>query len=242
MMDFTLLLGIRYTVSNALAKQPRWISKASVILSIVTITLSCMSPVKILTTLIIGLAIVVIKARQKIMSRASMKTEDMEDEVNFNPKTNTLVPYELPAFNSREMNHMRVGVRRLDAMDWLIVDKNYLSEHAIRSQILAEKGSKVLRSLPGSGPECLEALELVTAYLSRKYPDMFEINTGLWPRTVVKNKATGERFPIRNPSNGAKTLEVAARLVNEDLNILSKGPDDEEYHLYAKFFHIWQCV
>jgi hypothetical protein len=116
----------------------------------------------------------------------------------------------------------------MDTQGWLVIDKNYMDEHRIRSWLLKEKKDEVLQYLPESYDACLEALEEVVKFLCHRYPDMFkqEIDGDLY---TIQNKMTGETFMVGEQDKMAHPLEIAARIAMEDVSILMKNEDNEHY-------------
>ncbi|KAI9772422.1 MAG: hypothetical protein M1840_000625 [Geoglossum simile] len=112
--------------------------------------------------------------------------------------------------------HLTMGLRKLDE-NWLTVDDNC---HQLKAELLTGSKSKVLQCLPGSESACLEVLEAVLDFLIEKWPDVFErfgANSNF-----VRNNKTGEEFNLDEDL----PLEVAARLVAEDLNVLEESGED----------------
>jgi len=144
-----------------------------------------------------------------------------------------LEPYPHRPFNQGGNYHMTMGLRRLDEENWLTVDKKYMTEHGVRRQILANNKHKVLRCLPGSEDACVEVLGLIVEYLTDKYPAMYKINKRDDGTETIRNTETEEEFSLKEPFNGMAPLEIAARLVSEDINILKKGADGGAHHLYV---------
>ncbi|PWY90106.1 hypothetical protein BO70DRAFT_393294 [Aspergillus heteromorphus CBS 117.55] len=121
-----------------------------------------------------------------------------------------------------------MDVRRLDVANWLTVDKNYMDEHVVRSQLLQKEKKKVLQCLPESYDACLEALEEVVEFLCQRFSNVFEQKKN-GEETVIHNKMTGETFKFGGENKDVDPLEVAVRLTMEDLSILMKNEDDEYY-------------
>ncbi|KAI9766685.1 MAG: hypothetical protein M1840_006329 [Geoglossum simile] len=118
--------------------------------------------------------------------------------------------------------HLTMGLRKLDKKNWLTIDDNY---HQLKAELLTGSKSKVLQCLPGSESACLEVLEVVLDFLIEKWPDVFErFGTN---NNFVRNNKTGEEFNLDEDL----PLEVAARLVAEDLNVLEES--GEGYILIA---------
>lgn len=131
-----------------------------------------------------------------------------------------------------------MDVRKLDVENWLTVDKNYMDEHEVRSQLLETEKSKVLQCLPESYDACLEALEEVVEFLCQRFSNVFE-QKKCGDETTVHNKMTGETFCFGGKNKDVDPLEIAVRLTMEDLSILMKNEEDEYYLLVLEScFHI----
>lgn len=144
-----------------------------------------------------------------------------------------LEPYPHRPFSQSRKYHMTMGLRRLVVENWLTVDKNYMTQHQIRAGLLADKKIKVLQCLPGSEDACVEVLDLIVDYLTRKYPAMYQILEGADNMKKIRNTETGEDFGLGPPFEDTRPLEIAARLVCEDINLLKKCSDGGEHHLYV---------
>ncbi|KAG4418257.1 hypothetical protein IFR04_008615 [Cadophora malorum] len=139
-------------------------------------------------------------------------------------------PYQFPPMKERTSSRMAMGLKRLDESNWLTLDSNYLPEHAERLNLLTTRRSNVIECLPGSEAACQEVLNIVTSFLSTRFPQHFAIISSPSGPKII-NHLTDEIFPIGptcpNP------LEVAAKLSMEDFNILLRHPETGEYHLQA---------
>lgn len=138
-------------------------------------------------------------------------------------------PYELPPLKLGASTNMTMGLRRLDHINWLTVDENYLPEHEIRSLLLSNHASSVLQCLPGSESACHEVLSVVSSFLASRYPSAFRFS-GYGSKRLIHNLKTGESFPVVDNSH---PLEAAARLAMEDFNLLVKDPSNGDYRLQA---------
>ncbi|KAI9764810.1 MAG: hypothetical protein M1840_008079 [Geoglossum simile] len=130
---------------------------------------------------------------------------------------------------------MPIGLRKLDEDNWLVMDGGYLREQRLRAKHLAESTSQVLQCLPGSEAACLETLELVVGFLTKKWPDDFELfgEANEDDETYfVMNNRTHEAFQIVAPYEVAP-LEIVVRLAMEDFDVLVKGEGDEGYYVKA---------
>lgn len=143
-----------------------------------------------------------------------------------------MAPYPADPIRGRERYRVMMDVRRLDTRNWLTIDKNYVSEHAVRGALLEREKAKVLQCLPESRAACEEALEEVVGFLCGRFPGMFECERCDSGRMTVRNKAVGETFVVGGKDekeNKSEALEMAARLAMEDLSILMKNADGEYY-------------
>lgn len=134
----------------------------------------------------------------------------------------------------RERYRVMMDIRKLDAQNWLTLDKNYMDEHRVRDALLCQKRDQVLQCLPESVDACHEALEEVSKFLSQRFPNMFE-TTMHNSKPHIKNRMTGEKFELGGSvpnENLPDALEAAVRLTMEDLSILMMN-DDGEYYLYV---------
>jgi hypothetical protein len=143
-----------------------------------------------------------------------------------------LEPYPLRPIEGKGAYRMNMGLRRLDFQNWLTIDKNYLQEHHVRSELLASEKGRVMRCLAGSEAACAEVLEVVVEHLTKHYPSAFQISRRNGKPTICIT-ATGETFQVASPYGGLSPLEIAARLTMEDLSVLINHRKGAEYFLYA---------
>ncbi|OJZ89875.1 hypothetical protein ASPFODRAFT_79240 [Aspergillus luchuensis CBS 106.47] len=139
-----------------------------------------------------------------------------------------MAPYPAQPIKGRERYRVMMDVRKLDVENWLTVDKNYMDEHEVRSQLLETEKSKVLQCLPESYDACLEALEEVVEFLCQRFSNVFQ-QKKCGDETTVHNKMTGETFCFGGKNKDVDPLEIAVRLTMEDLSILMKNEEDEYY-------------
>ena len=113
---------------------------------------------------------------------------------------------------------MQMGLVTQDPRDLIEIDERYPAELAERRRLLAERRHDVFAAEPGSEAACAEVLERLAAVLPDRYPDWF-VREG----DALHNRLTGEFWDLSAPP--LHPLQVAARLVQEDLCILQPGPD-----------------
>ncbi len=85
-----------------------------------------------------------------------------------------------------------------------------------------------MQILPGSEAACIECLDTIVDYVTRRYPNLFYHPDG--KQNYIHNALTKRTFKITSPYE-IPPLEVAAQLVMEDLNLLIQGfGDDPQQH------------
>lgn len=142
-----------------------------------------------------------------------------------------MAPYPAQPIKGRERYRVMMDIRKLDAQNWLTLDKNYMAEHRVRDHLLREKRGEVLQCLPESADACQEALEDVSDFLCERFPNMFQ-KVVREDEQFIENCVTGEKFNITalaRTKSLPDALEAAVRLTMEDLSILMKNEEDEYY-------------
>jgi hypothetical protein len=99
---------------------------------------------------------------------------------------------------------------------WFEFDDRYLEEMAEKRRLLATAHDEVFAATAISDAARAEALELLVAALVRYFPDWFGCDG-----TLVRNRLTGEVWDRRSMD----PLELAGRLVQEDLCLVQNGDD-----------------
>ena len=130
-----------------------------------------------------------------------------------------MIPY-LPFLDSPEVLNM--GLKALDLHDWIEVNGQFAAQLAERRRLLRERRDEVLAALPGSEAGQREVLGLLLDHLPARFPEIYRRSPG-----AIENLATGERFPIPE----SEKIELAGRLVQEDLCLMSAG--ENGYRLVA---------
>ncbi|WP_247880856.1 heme-dependent oxidative N-demethylase family protein [Skermanella sp. TT6] len=110
---------------------------------------------------------------------------------------------------------MAMGLMALKPADWIEIDGNYASEIALRDRLLAERRDDVLAMRPEAAEACREVLDQLAGFLPERFPEHFR-RTG----PELLNHVTGDRWPVEGEV--ADPLEIAGRLVQEDLCILQE--------------------
>jgi hypothetical protein len=148
-----------------------------------------------------------------------------------------MAPYPAQPIKGRQRYRVMMDIRKLDAQNWLTLDKNYMNEHRVRTQLLHEKRGEVIQCLPESLESCQEALEEVSDFLCERFSTIFTMSTHD-NRKIIENRMTGDKFTVsgRDANEGlTEALEAAVRLTMEDLSILMIN-EEGEYYLYVQYF------
>jgi len=101
---------------------------------------------------------------------------------------------------------------------WFELDRLYQAEMAQRRHLLATTRDAVFAACPQSALARAEALSLIVANLTAHHPDWFTRQGG-----ELRNHLTNERWDLDNPA--LDRLELAGRLVQEDLCVIQDCPD-----------------
>lgn len=108
---------------------------------------------------------------------------------------------------------MAMGLVACPEAAWIEIDERYPAELAEQRGLLASRRADVFAALPGSEPARAEVLALLAAHLPARFPAWFRREGGR-----LRNGLTGEEWDLDAP--GCDPLELAARLVQEDLCII----------------------
>lgn len=111
---------------------------------------------------------------------------------------------------------MAMGLTVVPDQDWFEIDALYPAEMAEKRRLLAEQHADVFAATSGSDVAGAEALAMVVANLTTHHPDWFSNTDG-----TLANHLTGETWDL----GAAEPLELAGRLVQEDLCIVQNRPE-----------------
>lgn len=123
-----------------------------------------------------------------------------------------------------EAGEFRMSMSLTAAPDsaWFELDARYPDEMRQRRELLAERHDKVFAALPGSEDARAETLALVVANLTHTHPAWFRRDA-----TRLHNRLTGETWNLTPPDRDP--LELAGRLVQEDLCIIQESEDGPRF-------------
>lgn len=120
-----------------------------------------------------------------------------------------------------------MGLRRMQWDDWIELDNQFLEFHMEKSRRIAELGGKIAQTTPEGLDGACELLEELCNYLPHRYPSLFQKTP-----VGIDNLLTGERFNVIERPLQQDPMQMAARLVQDDLVITVENPDGQ-YHLRA---------
>ncbi|PYI11240.1 hypothetical protein BO78DRAFT_457705 [Aspergillus sclerotiicarbonarius CBS 121057] len=123
-------------------------------------------------------------------------------------------------------HHITMGMRKLSFTDWFELDNHYPSYHALKASRIASRGEKCCRTAPKALPAAYEFLAELCEYLPARYPTLFRRT-----ETGIENIWSEETFDICTRPLGEDPMQMAARLVQDDLAIMIEKPDGEYYLL-----------
>jgi hypothetical protein len=113
---------------------------------------------------------------------------------------------------------LSLGMKPLNIQEWIEIDEHFCAELALKDKLLKERYSEVFASLQGSEPSQLEALELLLDHLLEYFPQHYQ-RLG----RKIENLTTGQVWDTADFE--AAPLDLAGRLVQEDLAILQPSPN-----------------
>lgn len=112
---------------------------------------------------------------------------------------------------------VNMGTRPLDLRDWIEIDDQRVPELVEKDRLMATRRAEVLAHLPEGRAGSQETLDLLLQHLPERFPDVYEARSdGLRDRErgIVVLRDAGH------------PIQVAGRLVQEDLCVMSRGPGD----------------
>jgi hypothetical protein len=109
-----------------------------------------------------------------------------------------------------------MGLKALDLAAWIEIDERFAADLARRRELLERQHGEVFAALPESRAGQAEVLALLLEHLPARFPDHFRRANG-----AIANLVTGERFACDAWADAP--LELAGRLVQEDLCLMQRG-------------------
>jgi hypothetical protein len=111
---------------------------------------------------------------------------------------------------------LAMGLRALDPAEWIEIDDSFAAELALRRGLLERRHGEVCAALPESLAGQSEVQDLLLDHLPARFPAHYRRADG-----TIANLGSGERFAVAEWAG--TPLELAGRLVQEDLCLLQRG-------------------
>lgn len=109
----------------------------------------------------------------------------------------------------------------------LELDNHYLKYHADKAKRIAERGPKCCQTAPEAFNGAIELLEEFCSYLPQRYPSLYRATP-----VGMDNLVTHESFNIKERPLVEDPMQMAARMVQDDLAIMFEK-EDGQYYLLA---------
>ncbi|OKH26769.1 hypothetical protein NIES593_01610 [Hydrococcus rivularis NIES-593] len=122
----------------------------------------------------------------------------------------------LPFADSRW--RMKMGLKPLKLEDWIEIDERFTAYLARKQELLEHHYREVFASLPGSERSQKEVLNLLLDYLPKHFPSHYQRQGDRIESLLVQQSWNVADFET-NP------LDLAGRLVQEDLCLMQPSPD-----------------
>jgi hypothetical protein len=134
------------------------------------------------------------------------------------PSAPDYAPYKAGPFR------LTLGLAPLDVRDWIEPDARMVRELAEKERLLHERHDEVFAALPEASAGSVELLEMLADYLPSRFPTLY--------RRVgdrLDHRLTGRSWHVTR--HGMHPLDVAGRLVQEDLCLMHQAPGADTYRL-----------
>jgi hypothetical protein len=116
------------------------------------------------------------------------------------------------------------GLQTLDFQDWIEPDERFASELAEKERLLRERHAEVFSVLPEALAGSTEVLELLVEHLPTRFPALYRREGD-----ILYNLVTQQVWNLAR--HGLHPLDLAGRLVQEDLCLMQHDPADNTYRL-----------
>lgn len=123
--------------------------------------------------------------------------------------------------------HITMGLRNMNWDEWIELDSHYMKFHTDKANRITERGPKCSHTEPAAFDGAVELLEEFCSYLPERYPSLYK-------QTAVgmDNLLTGEVFNIVERPLIEDPMQMAGRMVQDDLAIMFEK-EDGQYYLLA---------
>ena len=121
---------------------------------------------------------------------------------------------------------LSMGLMPLDLKDWIEPDEDLVIELREKERLLSQQHTEVFATLPQAAAGSAEVLELLVDHLPTRFPELYTRD-----RDQFNNLATGQHWDITQHT--LHLLDLAGRLVQEDLCLMQRNAATKVYHLIA---------
>lgn len=122
--------------------------------------------------------------------------------------------------------HITLGIRNIKWDEWIEIDNQFLKFHKDKLARIEERGPRLSQTAPEAMEGAYELLEEFCDYLPKRYPSLFrKTDVGM------ENLVTGESFNIVERPLVEDPMQMAGRMVQDDLAIMFEKPDGQYYLL-----------
>ncbi len=112
----------------------------------------------------------------------------------------------------------RLALRPLDLADWIELGDHYERDVTLKREVQARHPGTVFAAMPEAVDGCAEVRDAIVDHLATRFPEDFARDGD-----GLVNRRLDERVLIDDPDR--HPLEVAARLVQEDLIVMVEAPE-----------------
>lgn len=119
---------------------------------------------------------------------------------------------------------LSMGLMPLDLKDWIEPDTRCAVELKEKERLFTERHDEVFAALPEAAPGSAETLALLVEHLPIRFPELYKRSGN-----QLDNLATGQRWEIH--TTPLHPLDLAGRLVQEDLCLMQRQAHTQVYHL-----------
>lgn len=119
---------------------------------------------------------------------------------------------------------LSMGLMPLDLKDWIEPDTQCAAELKEKERLLTGRHAEVFTALPEADPGSAETLALLVEHLPSRFPELYKRNGDR-----LDNIATGQQWRIHNTP--LHPLDLAGRLIQEDLCLMQRQAHTQVYHL-----------
>jgi len=125
---------------------------------------------------------------------------------------------------------VKMMVKPLDPQKWIEIDKTFPDQLALKKKLIVEKWDEVFVSNdhPSTNLAKREVLDQLVDFLPNRFPTIYKQFDD-----KIANLVTGDEFVVKGEHLEQDPLLIASLLIQEDLCIMEKSSDNEEYQLTA---------